>query len=321
MPHSLVFREDRTFTIAQFTDLHWKDGGALDQMTGQLMADILDAERPDLVVFTGDVIYTGDVAPGEPICDDPLQALQGAVAATEARGIPWAVVFGNHDTETLITRDELMTAVLTYPHTLAQRGPEDINGTGNYRLTIYDGDGQNKVNLYFLDSGAYSPLPHIGGYDWIRSDQIDWYRKESLATRADSGDQPLPALAFFHIPLPEYQLMWDTKTCYGSYFENAVYSANVNSGMFTAMLEMGDVIGTFVGHDHINDFWGELHGIRLCYGRATGYNTYGKEGFPRGARMIRLRQDERSFETWLRLADGSVLHEQPEHLAGTAKSE
>ncbi len=40
-------------------------------------------------------------------------------------------------------------------------------------------------------------------------------------------------------------------------------------------------MGTFVGHDHVNDFVGDLYGIRLCYGRATGFNTYGRQGFTR----------------------------------------
>jgi Predicted phosphohydrolases len=317
MPRSLVFREDHTFTIAQFTDLHWIDNGVLDQMTRRLMEDILDAEQPDLVVFTGDVIYTGNVAPGDSRCEDPLGALREAVQSAEIRGIPWAIVFGNHDTESIITREELIHAVLEYPHTVAQRGPVEVSGEGNYRLSIQDAAGQSKFNLYFFDSGAYSPVPHIDGYDWIRSDQIEWYKKESMQLRDTSDKQPLPALAFFHIPLPEYQEVWDTKTCYGNFYETSVCSSQVNSGLFAAMLEMGDIVGTFVGHDHINDYWGDLHGIRLCYGRASGYNTYGKEGFPRGARMIRLREDERSFETWLRLADGTVITQQPEHIPGT----
>lgn len=76
---------------------------------------------------------------------------------------------------------------------------------------------------------------------------------------------------------------------------------------------MGDVIGTFCGHDHTNDFSGTLHGIKLCYGRASGYNTYGKEGFMRGSRVIQLNQGQHEFATWLRLEDGSVVHEQPTH--------
>ena len=61
------------------------------------------------------------------------------------------------------------------------------------------------------------------------------------------------------------------------------------------------------------NFEGTLHGIRLCYGRATGYNTYGREGFPRGARLIELREGERAFSTWLRLEGGEVVPAQPEH--------
>lgn len=312
MQHQLAFREDRTFTITQFTDLHWENGEDEDQQTRRLMEEVLDAEHPDLVVFTGDVIYTGYGASGEPVCKHPHQAFRDAVHTAESRGIPWAVVFGNHDTETTITRDELMHTVLEHSHTVTQRGPEEINGVGNYTLSISGPDGQTAAALYFFDSGDRSPLPHIQGYDWIRSNQIDWYREESLKLQSSIGAQAYPALAFFHIPLPEYKQVWENETCYGNKFENVCCSP-VNSGLFTAMVEMGDVIGTFCGHDHVNDYWGELHGVRLCYGRATGYNTYGKDGFPRGARMIRLREGERSFESWLRLADGTVIMDQPEH--------
>ena len=70
---------------------------------------------------------------------------------------------------------------------------------------------------------------------------------------------------------------------------------------------MGDVMGTFVGHEHVNDYEGELHGIRLCYGRSTGYNAYGRKAFLRGARVIQLVKDQREFQTWLRLSDGSQV--------------
>ena len=312
MKHKLSFRDDHTFTITQFTDIHWMDGRAEDQQSRRLMEAVLDAEKPDLVVFTGDVIYTGNVSPGKPICERPAQALQEAVHAAELRGIPWALVFGNHDTENRITRKELMDVVISHEHSVSQHGHELLSGVGNYALHIAGSDDQPAAALYFFDSGAYSPVPSVPGYDWIRGDQIQWYANESRKLRARMNGRTLPALAFLHIPLPEYKEVWETAVCFGNKFED-VCCAKVNSGLFASMVEMGDVLGTFAGHDHINDFWGELHGIRLCYGRATGYNTYGKEGFPRGARMIRLREGERSFETWLRLADGSVIGRQPEH--------
>ena len=70
------------------------------------------------------------------------------------------------------------------------------------------------------------------------------------------------------------------------------------------MLERGDVKGTFVGHDHVNDYESALHGIRLIYGRATGFSAYGREGFPRGGRVIMIEAEQTTFTTWLRLENG-----------------
>jgi len=119
--------------------------------------------------------------------------------------------------------------------------------------------------LYFLDSGGYDALG-IGHYDWIAHDQIAWYRRVS-ALLGRCG----PAL---------------------------------NSGFFAALVEAGDVMGAFCGHDHVNDYEGELHGVRLAYGRVTGFAEYGREGFPRGARVIRLYEGRRRFDTWMRLEGG-----------------
>ncbi|MEC0372733.1 metallophosphoesterase family protein [Paenibacillus chibensis] len=315
MSRQLSFRQDGTFTIVQFTDLHWKNGEPEDHRTRALMELTLDAEKPDMVVFTGDVIYTGHVSAGYSDCENPSQAFRDAVAAVEQRSIPWAVVFGNHDTENHITREELMKVAVSHPHTVAEAGPADITGVGNYTVQLVDAEGKPAANLYFLDSGNLSPLEHVPYYNWVRRDQIDWLVNESARLNPADQASKLPALAFFHIPVPEYQEVWDQQTCYGNKYE-PVCCAPINSGLFTALLEMGDVVGTFCGHDHVNDYYGDLHGIRLCYGRATGYNTYGREGFKRGARVIRLTAGEADFTTWLRLDDGSVVTQQPVHHPG-----
>lgn len=314
MNRQLSFRQDGTFKIMQFTDLHYMDGREEDLRTRELMETTMDLEQPDLVVFTGDIIYTGGVAPGDVRCENPEQAFRDAVAAVEERGIPWACVFGNHDSESggAITRKELIQLAMSHSHAVVEAGPETITGEGNYVLELLDTEGKPAANLYFLDSGDYSHLEHVQGYDWIRRDQIDWLTAESARLNPQDCVEKTPALAFFHIPIPEYQEVWDTQTCYGNKFE-PICCPPVNSGLFTALLEMGDVIGTFCGHDHTNDFEGTLHDIRLCYGRASGYNTYGKEDFLRGARMIQLTAGERDFTTWLRLVDGSVVTEQPIH--------
>lgn len=307
MKKQLQFGEDGTFTIVQFTDIHWQTGEDQDQETRALMELVIQSEQPDLIVFTGDVIYSDG-------CTDPEQAFRDAVEVAEQSGIPWVALFGNHDSEVNISRERLLEIQMEHQFTLAERNPE-LSGFGNMDLQVVDSTGQVAAVLYMLDSGDYSTHPQVDGYAWIQNDQIEWYRAKSRSFTEQNDGEPIPSLAFFHIPLQEYQMVWDMETCYGQKGEQ-VCCSRINSGMFAAMLEMGDVMGTFVGHDHINDFWGVLHGIRLSYGRATGYNTYGMFGFQHGARIIRLRQGEREFESWLRLDDGSVVTIQPEHQPG-----
>ena len=302
---SLSFRPDGTFTIVQFTDVHWQDGGAKDRKSLALMEAVLDAEKPDLVVYTGDIVQSGR-------SEKPIQAFRDAVSPPVERGIPWAAVFGNNDTEKGVTREELMSLQRSLPHCLSEPGPDDVSGVGNFVLSVYRADGSALgASLYFLDSHDYG-TETTKGYGWIRRDQIDWYVRASAAQRARGG-APAPGLAFFHIPLPEYKQVWKERTCYGERGEKN-HCPNLNTGFFAALLERNEIIGTFVGHDHKNDYWGELFGIRLCYGKATGYNTYPHDAeHKRGARVVRLHQNRRAFDTWLRLDGVPRPVEQPVH--------
>ncbi|WP_274650325.1 metallophosphoesterase family protein [Paenibacillus humicola] len=314
MAKSLRYREDGTFKIVQFTDLHWENGGRKDALARGLMERVLDEEKPDLIVFTGDVIDSG-------ACDDPRRSFRQAVAAAETSGIPWAAVFGNHDTEVGITREELMAVQLEFPGSIAEHGPAGITGVGNFtvRLCRRASGGATAPDkaLFFFDSGSYGTT-RAGGYAAFARNQIEWFMRQS-ALLADESGGVVPALAFFHIPLPEYREAWESVTCYGTKFEK-VCAPPVNTGMFAAMVEAGNVIGTFAGHDHINDYWGELHGIRLCYGRQTGYNSYSRPGFARGARMILLEEAKPGFRTWLRLQNGKAVHDQPGHRPAKRKN-
>lgn len=313
MSKELRFRKDGTFKIVQFTDIHWKDGSDIDLKSRAVMELVLEAEQPDFVMFTGDTIFTSEYSDRASLYDDPIRSFQEAVAAVEQRDIPWGFVFGNHDTENRISKEELMDGILAHEYSLVQKGPEHINGMGNYVLSVRGSSNEQAAALlYCLDSGDYSKNPLVPGYDWIRHDQIEWYMEQSRKWKNSLEGKILPAIAFFHIPLPEYQTMWDQTVCYGNKYEK-VCSPEVQSGFFSAMLAQGDVTAAFCGHDHTNDYWGELYGIRLHYGRATGFNTYGKDGFPRGARVIRLTEGERHVESWLRLDDGSTIMNQTEH--------
>jgi predicted phosphodiesterase len=296
----LKFREDGTFTIVQFTDMHFGDGKEeerhSDGQTTALVEQVIASEKPDLVVLTGDMIWSHGVA-------DPKASFRRAIAPIVGSQVPWAAVFGNHDAESGVTREELLGIQQEDKKCLSVSGEADINGVGNYVLKVKGANGnEDTAALYFFDSGINAPEA-IGGYAWIHPDQINWYTQQSRQL-ADRNGGPLPALAFFHIPVPEYVAAWNGDQVTGTKEEN-VECPKINTGLFGAMIQMGDVMGTFVGHDHDNDYCGTLHGIRLCYGRVTGYNCYGK--LRRGARVIRLYEGTRDFDSWIVEDDGGIV--------------
>lgn len=307
MGTTLKFREDGSFKIIQLTDLHIGTYGLeqpneADQKTFRLIDQLIQGEMPDLIVITGDLIWSGEQG-----AEKSYRCIMDHLSKWE---IPFAIVYGNHDSEANITREELFAIQQDYPFSIAEPGPEEIHGVGNYSLAIQSHKTQSKeAYLYLLDSGDYG-LKNVSTYGWVHHDQIAWFADEAKKHRRLTERQ-IPALAFFHIPTPEYKEVLQVGKVSGNKLE-PVCSPEVNSGLFTALLEAGNVMGTFVGHDHDNDYCGELHGISLCYGRITGYNVYG--ALERGARVIQLFEGENRFESWLRLDDGKVVsHYQHEH--------
>ncbi|MDP4091734.1 MAG: metallophosphoesterase family protein [Bacillota bacterium] len=292
--YNLQFKKDGTFKIVQFTDV--QDGPDIDQRTLRLMNKVLDFEKPDLVVLTGDMLDGRCKS-----VKDIKKAIDNVAQPMEKRKISWAVVFGNHDSEQkAMTKEEMLKAYMSYPHDLSRRGPENIDGVGNYNLLIADSKGKKPVfNIYMLDSGTYA-TGRVGGYDWIKQSQINWYRENSTSLKKANG-KVVPALMFFHIPLPEFKTAWSKGDTTGAR-NKAECSPIINSGLFASVMEMGDVEGIFVGHDHTNDYVANYFGVKLGYSRNVGYGTYGKKGFSRGARVFLLHESDTScFETWMRL--------------------
>jgi len=287
----LKFNSSGKFKIVQFTDTHLKEyKKSQSDSVLMIMTKILKKEKPDLVILTGDIATSENVKAAWFAITKPM---------VDA-GIPWAVVFGNHDHEHGFTNKQIMDYIETLPFNCSQSGPENISGSGNYVLKIKNIDGkQVKALLYCLDSNAYTTEKdndELGEYDWIKFDQISWYREESRQFTNENEGNPYPALAFFHIPLPEYKEVVDFKTTIGDKDEG-VSSPKINSGMYCAMLESRDIMGVFAGHDHNNNYIGCLNNICLAYGCKTGLDSYGR--LEKGARVIVLYEGERKFDTWI----------------------
>jgi hypothetical protein len=189
---------------------------------------------------------------------------------------------------------------------------EGLSGVTNFILPVKASDGsKDAAVLYVFDSNSYATLKGIKGYGWIKHDQVQWYIDESKKFTEANGGIPLTALSFFHIPLPEFHEAVQNEGSFliGTRKEKAC-APEINTGLFAAMQEAGDVLGIFVGHDHVNDYAVSWKGIMLCYGRYTGGKTvYHDIPGGNGARIIELTEGERQFRSWIRLKGGKVINE------------
>lgn len=296
---TLQFNEDKTFKIVQLTDLHFMFDSPKSEVVLPMINEVLDVEKPDLVVFTGDAVTKAPVFKGWELLTAPMIE----------RGIPWVAVLGNHDDESDKTRSEIMEKLIQIEENRIAYKTKEAYGTGNYVLEIKGSNNNTKALLYCMDSNSYSTVEGAGTYGWFTREQINWYAQKSKNFTKRNKGKITPALAFFHIPLPEYTQAWSNGGMQPIGVKNEdVCSPLVNSGMYLAMLEHGDVMGTFVGHDHVNDYISSLNGIALAYGRFSGSgDTYGD--LKNGARVIVLKEDKWEFETWLRLRGGEKINE------------
>ncbi|XP_021729651.1 probable inactive purple acid phosphatase 29 isoform X1 [Chenopodium quinoa] len=330
----LRFNRKGAFKILQVAEMHYADGkitpcldvlpnqvkGCSDLNTTAFIQRMIKAEKLDLIVFTGDNIFGLDAT-------DAAKSMDAAFAPAVMSNIPWAAVLGNHDQESTLSREGVMKYIVNMKSTLSLLNPHDagkIDGFGNYNLEVAGVKGlpfQNKsvLNLYFLDSGDYSTIPLISGYGWIKTSQQSWFLRTSRRLKKaymncqEPQKDSAPGLVYFHIPLPEYA-SFDTSNFTGVKQEG-ISSPSINSGFFTAMLEAGDIRAVFTGHDHKNDFCGKVMDINLCYAGGFGYHAYGKAGWARRARVLKIKLRKigkggwgavKSIKTWKRLDDSNL---------------
>lgn len=291
---SLKFDKKGEFKIAQFTDIHWSNKSPNCVKTVEIIKHVLLAEKPDIAILTGDVVT-----------DAPAKEGWLAIAQIFAEAkTPWAVTLGNHDAETGVNRKEIFDIIENLPYFVGEKGPE-MTGCGNYMLPIQGSQNtKTAAALYCIDTNNKPSANKYGHYDWIHFDQIEWYRKTSDKLTAENNNIPLPALAFFHIPVLEFNNIVGKETTIGNK-EEGVASPEINSGMFCSMVEKKDVMGVFVGHDHDNDYIGIEQDIALAFGRTSGIDAYGK--LERGSRIIMMYEGKNKFDTWIRTPKGTEL--------------
>ena len=299
---TLRFGGDGIFRILHITDTHLHDDNVAASV--RLIALACDTEQPDLVVLTGDLTP-------EDTFEHTAQMTDALMQVFETRKIPVAVTFGNHDSENgAYTRESVMALYNACDCSVSVDDGAALTGCGTYYLPILSSEsGEERFRIWLFDSGDYDGEGHYGS---VAEDQVAWYKRESAEAEARNGKK-IPSLAFQHIIVPQvYEALEKcahrTAFSYPHMYEKRDYyrfaPGNTNYGMlhetpccgyydhgqFDAMVERGDVLAIFTGHDHTNAFGVRYKGIDIVNSLSTRFNG---DAFSTqyGYRVIDLHED------------------------------
>lgn len=319
------FTTDEEFKVMQLTDVHIGGGWMSlkkDAMALNAVAAMVAAEKPDLIVVTGDAAYP---VPFQAGTFNNLASAKVFAALMEQLGVYWTISFGNHDTEAYSYYGREAVSEFysgeDMKYCLFQTGPDDVDGYGNQVINIRNTDGIITQSLFMFDSHSYVDGDILGimwKYDNIHENQVQWYKDTLTALNAENNallkemgkeeNSHIKSSAFFHIPLTEQRDAWyeymnagyqdteNVKLYYGVAGESGdiVFCGIHEDNLFETMLEMDSTKAIFCGHDHENNFSVDYKGIRFTYGMSVDYLAYPgiyKRGSQRGCTMITYSPD------------------------------
>ncbi len=278
--------ESGSFRILQVTDLHYafyeEEGKIRPELRcaeTNLMMEILIAQtKPDLLMVTGDVWPENEDELG-------VHYMRYAISRFEKLGVPWAFVWGNHDrvSDYPAAHKELAAA-----RNSLYRGAA---GDGNYTIDIVRPNGTRAWQLVCLNSKM----------DSMGQEQQAW-----MKTLVARDKAPVPRMAFFHVPLKQYEGIWTSGVATGFRSEQAC-TASEDGSTLPVFRAIG-VKATFCGHDHINDYSGVVDGVELVYGRCTGSIAYGTPHLPKGGKLITLNLRKGTYAWASVTPDGKKWH-------------
>lgn len=283
-PAVLEARDDTTFRILQLTDFHSDVSEFMNERTRADVRAMIAHFKPDLLAVTGD-IWCGDDHPESA----PMWMARDLVFLG-GLGVPWAFTWGNHD-----WFDDFQAArvrIAATPNAIAPEG----DGHGNFRIEVHPpGASRPAWDLFFLNSGP----------SWNLPGDLDWFHGECARIHEERG-RVLPAIAYFHIPLRNYQDAIDTGRTIGFGTETVLFWGDDDGIAAPILKEPGNLRACFCGHSHKNDFYFVEDGITFAYGRATGYGGYGGEELAKGGKLLLLDLNTGAFCFQTVFADGSV---------------
>ncbi|OAQ92434.1 metallophosphoesterase [Purpureocillium lilacinum] len=287
-PPPLRFRDNGTFHLSVFSDLHFGedqagDGPAQDRNSVRVLGAVLDAERPDLVVLNGDLI-NGDST----YRHNSTHYVDQVVGPIVERQLTWASTYGNHDHQPNINGDDILKRERNFTGCRTQKMVHaNSSGTTNYYLPVYAADCSNgsgdasasecapELLLWFFDSrgGFYyqgGPQPN-----WVDGSVVSWFNATRANITRAHGGRVIPSLAFVHIPINATGALQSEEGVDSNYQPGINEEEVVEQGegwcadgrqdgtctyggqdvpFMRALAATEGLVGLFYGHDHANSW-------------------------------------------------------------------
>ena len=285
---TIRFNEDVKLKILHVADPHLANDKHFDSSIW-VIAEACDVEKPDLVVLTGD-----NTKPYEDP-EETKRIINSLMNIFESRNIPVAVTFGNHDSEAgPMTRADIMEYYKTFSCVITAEEADTFRNCATFNIPVLASDSDKvKFNVWVFDSGDYDE-DEPRHYDRVRTEQIEWYKKTSAKLKKANGGQAVNSVVFQHIIVPEiydvlkkvdskkpfaikhiyneedYYMFDPEQTNYGTLNEKPC-PGYYNDGQFDALVENGDVLAMFTGHDHTNAFGVRNQNIDIYTSPMTRY--------------------------------------------------
>lgn len=274
--------KNNKFKILQLTDTHFGILPAVEEdlKTYKAIERIIKAEKPDLIVHTGDIIWSEGI-------ENPEEIFVEVMEFFDKLDIPIAITFGNHDSEDNVSRRRLREI---FDQKISNKAPKSnsfiVDDFEAYTMEIKDGEDLI-LPLYLIDSGDYDKNSY-GLYDYVKPEQVEWFR--NAAESLKKGDGIKKGIVFQHIPVPEYWFVIDDLINGKCLETDEIISApKINTGLFANMVLNGEIWGMSVGHDHDNNFLAKYHDLYLSFANSTGYNAYGEVN--KGVSVFEITKD------------------------------
>ena len=285
---TIRFNSDGKLKVLHIADPHLANDKHFDSSIW-VIAEACDVEKPDLVVLTGDNAKPYD----DP--EETKKIINSLMNIFESRNIPVAVTFGNHDSEAgPMTRADIMEYYKTFSCVITADDADAFKNCATFNVPVLASDSDKvKFNLWVFDSGDYDE-DEPRHYDRVRTEQIEWYKETSAKLKEENGGETVNSVVFQHIIVPEiydvlkkvdskklyaikhiynedeYYMFDEEQTNYGTLNEKPC-PGYYNDGQFDALVETGDVLAMFTGHDHTNAFGVRNQNIDIYTSPMTRY--------------------------------------------------